>query len=75
MPDQVLMSKPGVGPMLKQLLGWTIAFFGLPLAIFFGGRERLGFMHAAVAAVGVLQLVLFAFAYNAYRTNYPAKED
>jgi hypothetical protein len=76
--SQQLSSKPGVSSLLCTLVCWTVAFFSLPLAAFFGGRSSgLSDNAAAIAAVGTVQLVLLAFAVFAYQMNFSdeAKKD
>ena len=77
--SQQLSSKPGVSSLLCTLVCWTVAFFSLPLAAFFGGRSYAGLSDnaAAIAAVGAVQLVLLAFAVFAYQMNFSeeAKKD
>lgn len=69
--SQRLAGKPGVSSLLATLLGWTLAFFGLPIGAFFGGREYgLTNYAAAIVAVAAVQLVLVAFAVFAYRVNF-----
>jgi hypothetical protein len=70
--SQRLDDKPGVASLLSSLLGWTAAFFGIPLTVFFGGRAYYDLSDAASAgaAVGSVQLILVAFALNAYRVNF-----
>ena len=69
--SQQLSAKPGVFPLLCTLLGWTVAFFGLPLGAFFAARSY-GFSDnaGAVAGVAAVQVVLVAFAGYAYWVNF-----
>ena len=75
--DQRLDNKPGVTSLLGSLLVWTVAFFGIPLTVFFGGRKYYDLSDAASAgaAVASVQLILVAFALNAYRVNFAGKKD
>ena len=69
--SQQLSAKPGVFSLLWTLLGWTVAFFGLPLGAFFASRSYgLSDYASAIAAVGAVQLVLVAFGVYAYWVNF-----
>jgi hypothetical protein len=70
--SQQLSAKPGVFSLLWTLLGWTVAFFVLPLGAFFASRSHFGLSDnaAAIAAVAAVQLVLVAFGVYAYWVNF-----